>query len=497
MGLRPSSLSLSRLRDAFGQDSRGGVLPMIGISLPVIFGFALLVVDAGRYFNLHTSVQWAADALALAGAAELDRKPDAITRANRAIDNLVANDQRFGESAFLFDRRYLKALPASDGSAVDASYTTTLTSDARYVEITLKPVPFKSFFAAAVDAVGGPTQAGATAIAGFDSVACNVAPLFTCNPYEGTSTSIFDAGKDPTFRRRLMTIKEKGEQYFPGNYGYLQPPNGTGADEVRENLARDRPKGCYKLAGVELRTGNIASTAEAVNVRFDLYEGPMGGTKSDPVYRPALSVRKGYSGPACNKNPAYDPTKPANVAPNTTAPSLGFPRDSCFYTDSCTFGGASMAGRVGGGDWDFDSYWAKNFPGIGKPNGWSNANRPSRYEVYRYEIENNLINTASVGPNDKETGAPQCYTGGSTTLSDKPDRRTFHGAILDCKALDAQYNISGGSAPPLPVTAYAKFFLAEPMDKNDGTIWVELVDVVEPGTPAAKEILRETVQLYR
>ena len=47
------------------------------------------------------------------------------------------------------------------------------------------------------------------------------------------------------------------------------------------------------------------------------------------------------------------------------------------------------------------------------------------------------------------------------------------------------------------MTAYAKFFLAEPMDKNDGTIWVELVDVVEPGTPAAKEILRETVQLYR
>ena len=47
------------------------------------------------------------------------------------------------------------------------------------------------------------------------------------------------------------------------------------------------------------------------------------------------------------------------------------------------------------------------------------------------------------------------------------------------------------------MTAYAKFFLSEPMDKHDGTIWVELVDVVEPGTPAAKEILRETVQLYR
>lgn len=107
------------------------------------------------------------------------------------------------------------------------------------------------------------------------------------------------------------------------------------------------------------------------------------------------------------------------------------------------------------------------------------------------------MTVASRGPADKETGAPQCYSGGASTVTDNPDRRTFHGAILDCRALDEEYNISGGSAPPLPVTAYAKFFLAEPMDKNDGTIWVELVDVVEPGTPAAKEILRETVQLYR
>jgi hypothetical protein len=488
---------LRRIRNAFRRDRSGGVVPVIALSLPVIFGFTMLAVDAGRYYNLHTSVQWAADALALAGAAELDRKADAITRANRAIDNLVANDQRFGESAFLFDRRYLKALPPTDGTAIAASYTTTLASEARYVEIALRPVPFRSFFAAAANAVSGPTQARATAVAGFDSVACNVAPLFTCNPYEGSSTSIFDAGKDPTFRRRLMTIKEKGEQYFPGNYGYLQPPDGSGADQVRENLARDRPKGCYKLAGVELRTGNIASTAEAVNTRFDMYEGPMAGTKSDPAFRPARSVRKGYSGPACNKNPAYDPTKPPTVAPNTAAPSIGFPRDSCFYTDSCTFGGVSMAGRVGGGDWDFDSYWAINFPGIAKPSGWSNANRPSRYEVYRYEIDNGLVATASRGPSDKETGAPQCYSGGASTLSDKPDRRTFHGAILDCRALDEAYSISGGSAPPLPVTAYARFFLAEPMDKADGTIWVELVDVIEPGTPAAREILHETVQLYR
>jgi Flp pilus assembly protein TadG len=501
-GFPAAARRVARALVRFRADRRGGVVATVAVTLPVLFGFALLAVDAGRYFNLHTSVQWAADALALAGAAELDRKDDSIARANRAISSLVANDQRFGEIAGQISSsgitvRFLSSLPATEATAISAANQTTDPGQARYVEVAVQPVPFKSFFAAAA-AVSGPTQVKASAVGGFDSVACKVTPLFMCNPFEGTSTNLFDAAKDPSFRRRLMTMKEKGVQYFPGNYGYLEPPSGDGASGIKENMAVDVPKGCYKLAGVELHTGNIASTAEAMNVRFDMYDGVFGGNKSNAAYRPARNVRKGYTGPACNKNPAYDPTQPMNVAPNLTAPATGFPRDSCFYTDTCSFGAATMAGRVGGGDWDFDSYWAVNFPGLAKPNGWSNANRPARYDVYRYEIENNLIGYGSRGSGaNQETGTPQCYSGPASAIDDTPDRRTFYGAILDCKTLDDEYSISGGSSPPLPVTAYAKFFLAEPMDKQDSTVWVELVDVVEPGTAAAREVLHETVQLYR
>lgn len=357
MPMRPSLLAwLFPAFRRFPASSGGGVLPVVGVTLPVLLGFAVLAVDAGRYFNLHTSVQWAADAIALAAAAELDRKPDAIVRANRAIDNLVANDQRFGDSAGRIARanitaRFLTGLPASDATAIGAGFNTTNPIAARFVEIAVQPVPFKSYIAAAASIQGGPTQASGSAVAGFDSVACKVAPLFTCNPYEGTSTNIFDAAKDPSFRRRLMAIKQKGEQYFPGNYGYLEPADGGGADSIRQNLSLDRPNGCYKLAGVETHTGNIASTAEAVNVRFDMYDAPFNGSKSDPAYRPARSVRKGYSGPACNKSAAYDPNLPPTVAPNTTAPSIGFPRDTCFYNDSCSFGGptwqAGSAAAIG------------------------------------------------------------------------------------------------------------------------------------------------------
>src|SRR3954462_2629470 len=120
MPIRPSLLAwLFPAFRRFPASSGGGVLPVIGVPLPVLLGFAVLAVDAGRYFNLHTSVQWAADALALAAAAELDRKDDSIARANRAISSLVANDQRFGEIAGQISSsgitvRFLSSLPATE-----------------------------------------------------------------------------------------------------------------------------------------------------------------------------------------------------------------------------------------------------------------------------------------------------------------------------------------------------------------------------------------------
>jgi hypothetical protein len=267
-------------------------------------------------------------------------------------------------------------------------------------------------------------------------------------------------------------------------------------------MAIDKPNGCYKLKGVELETGNISSTAEAMNVRFDLYEGNFSGKKGDSSYRPARNVRKGYDGPQCNKNAAYTPTSSPTDPVNAGKP-LGFPRDPCFYANNCTYGGTAIAGRIGDGSWDFEEYWRRTYgTGTPFPNGWSNANRPSRYQVYRYEVDsidspNNLVARATAQGSPTETGEPVCYSGGTPTLSDDPDRRIFVGAIIDCQAAMTAGQLTGSSGGVIPVEAYAKFFLTEPMDKHDGTIWAEMVEVVEPGTAAARNILRDTVQLVR
>ena len=70
-----------RYCDRLLHDARGAIAMPLAMAMPVLFGFGMLLIDGGRYYSLQTSLQAGADALALAGAAELDRRSDSITRA--------------------------------------------------------------------------------------------------------------------------------------------------------------------------------------------------------------------------------------------------------------------------------------------------------------------------------------------------------------------------------------------------------------------------------
>ena len=82
-----------RMFKSLWQDTSGIMLPYVTMMLVVIIGGSLLAVDA-RLMSLQTQMQAAADALALAGARELNGKSDAEDRAISAINNLVTNALR-------------------------------------------------------------------------------------------------------------------------------------------------------------------------------------------------------------------------------------------------------------------------------------------------------------------------------------------------------------------------------------------------------------------
>ena len=474
-----------------GEDTRGAILIYVTLLLPVLIGGAVLVIDGARLSHLQTDLQKGADALALVGAAELYRKPNAITRASNAINNLTSNQHKFSASGVtavaVSNLRFLQSLPTSDASAIAAADETTDPTLARFVEVTVAAQVFNTIFPASF--TGGPNVAsvGARAVAGFNAAVCKFTPMYICNPYQGTGISIFDAVNDPAKRRRLIELRKQGgttAQNSPGNYGFLLPPgmaddptlNGNGASALRQMIGSSNPPACFVQNGVELKTGFIASVQQALNVRFDMYEGSMNSERSDPEFRPARNVRKGYStgGNPCNASPDGPPNY------------MGLPRDSCFASGTCPY----MSGRMGDGNWDCPGYWAINFgASLVPPPASCTAGTASRYDIYRYEIDNNLVATSSPGG---ETGQPACYSGGAGTLSDNPDRRLLFGAVLDCTDLP-----SGASGDPVPVVAFAKFFLTEPIPgSGDNSIFVELVGVVEPGS-VSNEVARDLVQLYR
>lgn len=506
------------LKPSLRADESGMALIYITLMLPVIIGFALLAVDGARLYILQSSLQHGADALALAMAAELDHTADARTRADRARDNLIGNPALFTSSfstiqgSATVDRYFLKALPASDATPLnptDAAYAATGDADANFVMVKVKPANFRTIFPASfIKAVGSFTTT-ASAVAGMDAGACNIVPMFICNPLEPAgntdpyrTTELLDHIGDAAKRRRLFELKvfanSSGQsQFSPGNFGYVETSLGNGARALGDAISQAVPGACISLANLTTKPGNTTVANDAFNVRFDMYGGQY--KKTDSTIRPARNTRKSYTagnGANGDCNGSIISDLYTNSAYLTTPPAkgMGFPRDACQVQNNC---GTGFGGRIGGGDWNgmFTMYMESNF-GKKQSGQWPKKNTgtgadfdvsalPSRYEVYKAEVAQGKMNT-------KGMSTPGCYSG-STTPNDLPDRRLIFAAIANCRAK----NIGSGSTT-VSAAAFGLFFISEPVE-SQGSVYAELVDVVKPGSGSGTNgaLVTDNVQLYR
>ena len=489
----PTQNTLANLAKSFAKsvrtDTQGLILPYVTMMLIVIIGVSVLALDGARYMSLQTQLQNGADALALAGAAELDRLPDARIRAVRAIDNLVANGTLFGQQRRVQVSRveFYNRLPADDSRPMSEGLLATDGTNARFVAVTIRPVTLNTLLPASFFGGANAVAAGAGAVAGFDQVVCQLAPLYVCNPYEvpgmsyeQASGALQDAAADPLMRR-LLRLRQYGDRNQPlgaGDYGFLELPQPSSDLDVMDAIAVDRPRACFIQNGVNFRPGALPAVREALNVRFDIYEGTMSGRENDPSYRPAPNVRKGYvgGGSACNARPGSD--WPIGAPPGQVT---GLPLDREWPFQD---------GRVGNGNWNFATYWQVNHGSAGRTppiidgNSTSNSNLPGRYEIYRYEIDQGYVADRSPGG---ETGVPACY--GGSALSDVPDRRVLYSAIVNCQSL----GLVGGTQSNVPVAAFGKLFITLPLQRSQTDLYAELVGLVKPGDDGNFEM----VQLYR
>ncbi|MFD1988334.1 hypothetical protein ACFSOZ_38600 [Mesorhizobium newzealandense] len=484
-------------------------LILVSVMLPAIIGFSLLAIDMSRVNNLQNDLQKDADAMALAAAAELDGRSDSITRADRALSTLVSNSYSFSTagipqtlSSAGVTRTYLRSLPALDSSPIAAAniITDEVTDapNARFIQVKVTPVGFAAIFPASYltgNTASNGFNVGAVSVAGFTSSVCNYTPVFICNPFEmvnGTNSAggvtLEQAAADPSIRRRLIELRTVGNNaaYGPGNFGFLAPPNnvGNGAQGLAETIATSKPLGCYSAQDVSTKTGqNTGPIQDAFNVRFGIQAN--GNAFNTPEYGPASNVRKGAStGGNGNGNGNSNQCPQYNQLTFNATGNMGLPRDATT---------PYMGGRMGDGNWNFSGYWSTNFGPTSYPSSWDTS-KPTRYQVYKYEIANGLVGYASTGG---EVGTPPSSCQPPVT---SVDRRLLYGAILNCNALEAAGNDLNGNSTNLPVEAFASFFLSEPVAgaSAGGSVFGELVDITGRGGQGTLDnFLRDEVQLYR
>ncbi len=228
---------------------------------------------------------------------------------------------------------------------------------------------------------------------------------------------------------------------------------------------------------------------------------------------------------------AADPIKNTkkSFVPDHVASAAGFPRDTCFYTDSCVFlpKGCSDAicgtNRVGDKEWAHDEYFRINHGCNSidcKPVDWPVTADwpPSRYDTYRYEVEMGNPDTVVTAGNTifkpdgsnsgfttAEDGHQQCFQGDKPDIPGyyyfpekkrdsrllEHDRRIMPIAIANCNAI---VDTSGKFSFAIPEIVYV--FLTEPMRRpSDSEIYVEMLGALDED--AIDSLTHDIVQIYR
>lgn len=539
---------------ALARDVRGSVALYIALGTMVFLPVGAIAIELSSLMALHTEVQQAAEAAALAGAKELDFTDAGLTAAEDAAKNAVTNFQSLaadeGNVVEIDTVQFLWALPPA-GQTNYELYATTKASEVRYIRTVTEPRTHVSGLLTAFLAIwtGDGNEAATnivagSAVAGRTAVACRTLPLMMCNPAE-SGTAIANAlgahekfgdflKANPRWTRAQFRIKwiGPGASFGPGTFGLLEPTisEKPGAKGVEDELALNIPSFCVALDGAtvdpDIKTGQAATVAEGLNVRFDMYKGNWKSETNSAGYPPAPNVTKGYDNSGNGKQKC-DPDIKYETDPNNYQ---NLPQDPCFtnanLSNCFSFGGtidkySAMYGANNG--FSLFKYFQVNHPkdiqggsikssifdelkakeialnneiGTPLPPTATQSAPVSRYTVYRWELDkaSNIPGTQTKqGALPKEEGRPVCNKNNVGSA----DRRLLYIAVVNCQAQAAEIAAHG----KVTVREFAEGFVTEPMmhgsgaTKDKGAIFVEIRRTIEQGS-SSNVVLRDVIQLY-
>lgn len=533
----------ARLLSQLARSQNAAVAPTVALSLFGLIAVGGIAFDYARMATMDTELQAAADQAALAAASQLDGKPGACQRAADAARSLIVNQSRFAND--------------DDGLAVTITADTTIScnsatggvifyknkdksaqpanpdsdADANYVQVTVNSR--EAFFALTpIVAAFSSGQIAGTAYAGLGSAVCKVPPLMMCNPNEATSTSF---NTSDIVGKGILLVENSGNDYTPGNFGFLETGGLGGKNAMRDALALGTTNfECTKADGVTTEPGVPNNMFEALNTRFDIYDnmnsvcGPNGAlcpasinagkdvvmqlanSGASPVY--SWSNGAGGSGWRLPLDAdAYLPIDTTDLGTTVTPRIMGLPRDKCHAISN---GGSCPKGRIGNGDWDVNAYWRSNhgsnlysdttlYDGqtAGAALGYTSvtSTKPTRYKVYLWEAEHRNAAPKSSLPSKQITPVSSFPTGNKTQFSylsaqanpgsavvptALADRRRISVAVINCDAESVN-----GRTPNINVLDWIDVFLVEPTlprtRTNSNDLYVEGIGATGAGTNGA------------
>lgn len=533
---------------AFWRNQTGATAALYALALPALVAVAGIGFDYARIASMDSELQNAADQAALAAATQLDKQAGAIARATSAAQGglvsnstLFANDTGQTRTVDVFSVRFYTSKTAAEGCAAGNAIVPTSTgadASAAFVCVTVETRTANYALTPVVGALSG--SLAAQAAAGIGSALCRTPPLMVCNPAESTTNTNpnLDFNANAYAGVGLLAKGGGGSSWAPGNFGYVDtvPGPGGGTPDLLKAFGWTSPAGnCVSQSGnttVDTETGNHASVADALNTRFDIYNGngvcPSGGAcpasinSTKDVAHPADFVATGACGLGNSgwEEPStdpYRPTDPTTPLPVTTIPSsMGHPRDLCHAVSE---DGACSGGAFGTGVWDWDAYFRSQY-------GWLAAEwrthtqyglsttgalpagphgGPTRYEVYKWEIANRgnpftsslrpptvtVLGSKATDGSRSAYGTPQCsagrgYGAGTVPNATTADRRRVSVAVVNCVANGVKGNTSG-----VPVRRWIDVFLVQPsLDRGSGSnkrsqkdqIYVEIIGETTSGS---------------
>lgn len=252
---------------------------IVVIGMLALLGMAGLALDMGMAYIAKSRLQNAVDAAALGGA-RLLLQTDSTTQA---------------QAAALAD---FSANMSPTGLTITVEFSPTLVpftggANPRYIRVTVTDLPVAIRLARVLPGVGDSLDVGASAVAGpfpIGGTLCSALPVAICsgpNTAPGADNDS-DCSNGGCFGYAAGTTDElhlKGDNVSlgPGNYGLVELGCGPGAACVRRGMAGGENL-CFSTSGtIPTKPGvNSGPTAQGLNTRFGIYNGPVNQTDYPP-----------------------------------------------------------------------------------------------------------------------------------------------------------------------------------------------------------------------